>query len=142
MDNRPAENALPLTDDNGVRYTPILGGWRLTHPDGVVEYVYLNPSSDDTDGLSNVFVYHDNGYCEMPECYIAIHKEREPGLEGIVNRMRDGIDCTEDESVEILNYFTDNAEYLSSAENADRDQVVGLFPLEWDQWHSDREGQS
>lgn len=65
-----ALSAPSLTDDNGVRYTPILGGYEVVLPDGVVKYVYLNPSSDDTDGLSNVFVYFDEGNFENPEVYI------------------------------------------------------------------------
>lgn len=66
----------------------------------------------------------------------------ECGIEGILERKRNGIDCTEDESVEILNYFTDNEEYLSNPSNADHDQVVMLFPLEWDQWFRDKETNS
>lgn len=68
----PNNPAVDLTDDNGVHYTPIMGGYKVTFPDGVVKYIYLNPSSDDTDGLSNVFVYFDDGNFELPECYIAV----------------------------------------------------------------------
>ena len=62
----------------------------------------------------------------------------EEGIGGILDRKRNGIDCTEDESVEVLNYFTDNAEYLSDSDNADLDEVVQFFPLEWNQWWDDR----
>jgi hypothetical protein len=66
-------------------------------------------------------------------------KFESPGIEGILERKRAGIDCTEDESVEVLNYFTDNAEYLSDSDNADLDQVVQFFSLEWNQWWQDKE---
>lgn len=69
-----ALSAPTLTDDNGVRYTPILGGYEVTLPDGEVKYLYLNPSSEDSDGLSNVFVYYDEGDYAHPECYIPTYE--------------------------------------------------------------------
>lgn len=46
---------------HGVKWVPWSDGraigFRCEHPDGRVEYVYLNPSSDSDDGTSNVFVY-------------------------------------------------------------------------------------
>lgn len=60
------------TDANGVTYVAVLGGLKIIHPNKDVEYLYLNPSSDDSDGLSNVFVYLDKGNYESPHCYIAI----------------------------------------------------------------------
>jgi hypothetical protein len=55
----------PVTDsDTGVTFVPWTDGWavgfRLKHPDGHVEYIYLNPSSDgggDPEHRSCVFVY-------------------------------------------------------------------------------------
>ena len=48
-------------DSHGVKWVPWSDGraigFRCEHPDGRVEYVYLNPSSDSDDGTSNVFVY-------------------------------------------------------------------------------------
>lgn len=65
-------------------------------------------------------------------------EEDDPGIAGILARKKRGIDCTEEESVKVLHYFTDNADYLSNPIHADWDHVVRHFPLEWDQWHRDR----
>lgn len=32
-------------------------GFRVWHPSGAVEYIYLNPSSDSSDDVDNVVVY-------------------------------------------------------------------------------------
>jgi hypothetical protein len=54
-----------FTDAIGTEYQPFFDGWtlgfRVTPPDKVVQWVYLNPSQDDTNGESNVFLYHDEG---------------------------------------------------------------------------------
>lgn len=51
-----------LSDQNGLTYEPwALGpmiGYRVWHPDGQVRYLYFNPSDDDSEGESNVFVYY------------------------------------------------------------------------------------
>jgi hypothetical protein len=53
-------------DNYGTRYEPFTDGWavgfKVTPPDGVVQWLYLNPSSEDPGGepcTSNVFLYHD-----------------------------------------------------------------------------------
>lgn len=50
-----------VTDENGVVYTPHVSGpvvgVMATHPDGRVQFVLLNPSTDDSAGQSNVFLY-------------------------------------------------------------------------------------
>lgn len=47
--------------ENGVVYEPwALGemvGYRIWHPSGAVQYIYLNPSTDSADGVNNVVVY-------------------------------------------------------------------------------------
>lgn len=49
-------------DAHGNQYAPWtengVMGFRVTAPDGRVEYVYLNPSSESDDGVANVFLYH------------------------------------------------------------------------------------
>lgn len=42
----------PWTDGRAV-------GFRVTHDDGRVEYVYLNPSGGSDDGVGSVFLYFD-----------------------------------------------------------------------------------
>lgn len=53
-----------VVDAQGVRFEPWTDRWaigfRCVHPDGRVEFVYLNPSSDSDDDVSNVFVYADS----------------------------------------------------------------------------------
>jgi hypothetical protein len=53
----------------------------------------------------------------------------------IVARKLDGVDCTEDESCEILAYFDDH-DPLTTTSGA---YVASLFPLEADQWHGEVE---
>lgn len=56
-----------MIDAQGVTWEPFIAtvdgeeiaGFRATHPDGRVERVYLQPSTDDSEGVSNVFLYHD-----------------------------------------------------------------------------------
>lgn len=63
------ENSDPVTitgctipTPEGVTYTPWSNGYavgfKATHNDGRVEYLYLNPSSDTDDGQPNIFIYH------------------------------------------------------------------------------------
>lgn len=46
----PEGTYVPWTDGHAV-------GYRVTDDDGRDEFIYLNPSSDDSDGEPNVFVY-------------------------------------------------------------------------------------
>lgn len=50
-----------FTDMHGAKYEPWSNGqavgFKVTRCDGFVEYVYLNPSSEDSEGQSNVFFY-------------------------------------------------------------------------------------
>jgi hypothetical protein len=61
---RPAAETLrvqPIVTADGVTYQPWTNGdavgFKATHPDGRVEYVYLNPSRDTDDGQPTVFVH-------------------------------------------------------------------------------------
>ncbi len=53
-------------EDSGVSYTPYIDhqfgavGYMAEHPDGRVEYIYLNASGGSEDGVATVFVYIDN----------------------------------------------------------------------------------
>jgi hypothetical protein len=51
----------PIDAEDGVRYSPFTNGAgigvRADHPDGRTEYVYLVPSTGDSEGQPNVFVY-------------------------------------------------------------------------------------
>ena len=69
-----------LTDDNGVQYTPILGGYRVLHPSGKIEYLYFSPATNDSNADSVAFVYYDNGNRDSPEIHIVI-SEYENGVE-------------------------------------------------------------
>lgn len=67
----------------------------------------------------------------------------------IAARKAAGIDCTQDESVVLLNHFTTlaetreaNSELAEYLDRTDGGQLAALFPLEWDQWHRDREEHS
>ena len=50
-----------ITTPEDVTYTPWTNGYavgfKCTHDDGRVEYLYLNPSSETDDGKPNAFVY-------------------------------------------------------------------------------------
>ena len=52
-------------DDSGVTYVPYIDmqfgtvGYMAEHPDGRVEYIYLNASGGSDDGIATVFVYVD-----------------------------------------------------------------------------------
>lgn len=51
-----------VDDASGVNYVPYIGvhgsvGYECHHPDGRVEYLYLNASLDSDDGAPNVFLY-------------------------------------------------------------------------------------
>lgn len=54
-------------DAQGVTWTPFvdnstgLVGFTARHPDGRVRQIFLNPSSDDDDGTSTVFLYEADG---------------------------------------------------------------------------------
>lgn len=48
---------VPVDDDSGVTYFPILGGWRAESLSGEVEFIYLNPSGGSEDGVPTVFLY-------------------------------------------------------------------------------------
>lgn len=54
-------------------------------------------------------------------------------IEEIVQRKREGIDCTADESCVVLGYFD------TEHNTVDAHAVSKLFPLEWDQWNEERE---
>lgn len=91
----PTPHPIRLMEDEacedafGTRYIPYTTGWevgfKVVPADGVVQWIYLNPSSDDDGGddggESNVFVYHDEG--EEPHfagavCYLdGINTDRE-----------------------------------------------------------------
>lgn len=78
-----------VTDRNGTEYIPFTDGWavgfKVVPPDGVVQWIYLNPSSEEDDeqledgswrlGTSNVFVYHDedDGSDKPHYCGAVIH---------------------------------------------------------------------
>jgi hypothetical protein len=51
----------PVVSTEGVLYQPWTDGYavgfKATHPDGRVEFVYLNPSSESDDGQPTVFLY-------------------------------------------------------------------------------------
>ncbi len=65
---------------------------------------------------------------------------------GIVERKRNGIDCTEDESCVVKRHFDDlcariqaeGNEPCAVVEQADP-ETVELFPLEWAEWCEDRQ---
>lgn len=50
-----------VTTTEGHIYEPITDGWavgyRVTHADGRVEFIYLQPSGESDDATANVFVY-------------------------------------------------------------------------------------
>ena len=52
---------MPITDSNGITYVPWSAGtkvgYQLLHPSGAIQYLYFNPSDNDSEGVSNVFVY-------------------------------------------------------------------------------------
>ena len=54
-------NMGPVITPEGVTFHPwqreSAVGFRIEYPSGNVSYIYLNPSSDDSEGLANVFVY-------------------------------------------------------------------------------------
>lgn len=74
-----------FTDENGMQYEPWTNGYavgfKCTRPDESVHYVYLNPSSEDSDGMSNVFLYEGpngdpGGADDVPVIYL------DTGVEG------------------------------------------------------------
>jgi hypothetical protein len=52
---------MTITTEEGYVYEPWTSGYgvgyKVTHPDGRVEYIYLNPSSSDDNGDAIVFLY-------------------------------------------------------------------------------------
>ncbi len=50
-----------LTDAQGTAFAPWesdgLVGFKVTEKNGAISYIYLNPSSESDDGVSNVFLY-------------------------------------------------------------------------------------
>lgn len=74
-----------ITDESsGVTYQPWTDGhavgFRATHPDGRVEYLLLNPTSDSDNGEPNIFLYHGGGPSihDEGEWIILIHMFDEP----------------------------------------------------------------
>lgn len=68
-----------VTDAHGTRYEPWTDGWavgfKVTAPSGVVSYVYLHPSSESDDGVSNVFLCHGprgDAAHDGPLCYVDV----------------------------------------------------------------------
>jgi hypothetical protein len=67
----------PWTDGHAV-------GFRVSHPDGRVQYIYLNPSSSDTLGEATVFLYqgeHGDPALDMDACnhhYVLFDTEDPP----------------------------------------------------------------
>lgn len=65
-----------VEDEHGTVYIPFTDGWavgfKVTPPDGVVQWVYLNPSNADTNGESNVFLYHDEDEGSGPHFFGAL----------------------------------------------------------------------
>lgn len=67
----------PLDLSSEVKYRPWSNGWAIgyaaEHPDGRIEYVYLNPSGESDDGVPTVFLYkgtfghpaHDASVCHV-----------------------------------------------------------------------------
>lgn len=49
-------------EQTGVIYEPWTNGWaigyRVRFPEGPDEFIYLNPSNNDSEGVPNVFLYH------------------------------------------------------------------------------------
>lgn len=56
-------------------------------------------------------------------------------MEEIIERKRAGIDCTEDESAYVKRYF----DHLARHGSGEDGEAAALFPLEWDEWCTDRE---
>jgi hypothetical protein len=67
-----------ITDRHGVTWEPWTDGWavgfKVTAPDGRVEHVYLNPSSESDDGVSTVFLYHKTKEAQSV-VYVDVFKE-------------------------------------------------------------------
>lgn len=66
------ENAITITDDDGVTWEPAAGphgelGFRATHEDGRVRFVFLNVSGGSDDGTPTVFVYLGDGSMDAAE---------------------------------------------------------------------------
>jgi hypothetical protein len=57
--------AFSLTVDGGVKLEPWTDGhavgFRIERPNGDVEYIYLNPSTEDSEGKPTVFLYQGAG---------------------------------------------------------------------------------
>lgn len=79
-----------VSDEAGTTYTPFSDGWaigfRVDPPDGVRQWIYLNPSTDVRAEFSSsdVFVYHDEDEADSgphfsgPICFIeTYHNEEE-----------------------------------------------------------------
>lgn len=51
-----------VTSSTGLVYKPwsmgAMVGYEMTHPSGVVNYIYFNPTAHSDDGVDNVFVYY------------------------------------------------------------------------------------
>ncbi len=75
-----------FTDAHGTIYEPWTDGYalgfRVTDSKARVSYVYLNPSSEDSEGKSNTFLYigltGDPGL-DTPECWVASVPEAHNG---------------------------------------------------------------
>lgn len=64
-------------DAHGTQYEAMQNfvGYKVTKPDGVVSYLYFNPSSESDDGVSNVFVYqgpHGEPGDDTPVCFLDV----------------------------------------------------------------------
>ena len=58
-------------------------GFRVTHPNGAVEFTYLNPSSSDSDGTPNVFVYQGaagNPAMDTPQHWYSLARNEFPEI--------------------------------------------------------------
>lgn len=79
-------------------------GYKATHADGRVEYIYLNPSADDggdDDGQPNVFLYHDNSGDPCggdTVCYVDLFTDDEPDVDTEAPQLRASDDPDYDEA--------------------------------------------
>jgi hypothetical protein len=72
-----------FTDEHGTVFTPIVeggtAGLKIEDPEGKVSYLRLNPSGDSDDGVSTVFLYHDERWDSLccPVCYLDVYSPKE-----------------------------------------------------------------